>query len=76
MRKDAAKFCKQCSSEAQRLVYHEARRCPKVVLKINVGEARGLLAQEAVAERTARIAALSAQFATEGKHANGEVVVA
>lgn len=76
MRKGADKFCKQCSSEAQRLVYHDkANRCPKVVLKINVGEARGLLAQQAVAERTARIAASSAQSAAEGDDADGEVVV-
>ena len=76
MRKGADKFCKQCSSEGQRLVYHDkANRCPKVVLKINVGEARGLLAQQAVAERTARIAASSAQSAAEGDDADGEVVV-
>ena len=76
MRKGADKFCKQCSSEAQRLVYHDkANRCPNVVLKINVGEARGLLAQQAVAERTARIAASSAQSAAEGDDADGEVVV-
>ena len=76
MRKGADRFCKQCSSEGQRLVYHDkANRCPKVVLKINVGEARGLLAQQAVAERTARIAASSAQSAAEGDDADGEVVV-
>ena len=76
MQKGADKFCKQCSSEGQRLVYHDkANRCPKVVLKINVGEARGLLAQQAVAERTARIAASSAQSAAEGDDADGEVVV-
>ena len=73
MRKGADKFCKQCSSEAQRLVYHDkANRCLKVVSKINVGEVRGL--QQAVAERTARIAASSAQSAAEGDDADGEVV--
>ena len=71
-RPDSAKSCKECSSYAERLVHHEhGTRCPKGVVRNSVGEARGLLAQEAVAERAVRMAVARAPEPASGE--DGEV---
>ena len=68
MRKDSAKNCEACSSDAERLVRHERGiLCPNAVARNSVGEARGLLAQEAVAARAVRMA-----VASDPEPANGE----
>ena len=68
LRPDTAKSCKECSSYAERLVRHEhGTRCPKGVVRNSVGEARGLLAQEAIAERAVRMAIARAPEPASGE---------
>ena len=76
LRVDGERSCPQCSSDSERLVCHErGTRCPKVVLKNIVGQARGLLAQEAVAARTACLASAAAREPVNGEEAGAEVAV-
>ena len=76
LRPGSATSCKECSSDAERLVRHErGTRCPKGVAKNSAGHARGLLAQEAVAARTARIAVAAAPDPAEGEELGGEVTI-
>ena len=75
MRKDSAKNCEACSSDAERLVRHERGiLCPNAVARNSVGEARGLLAQEAVAARAVRMAVASAPEPANGED-GGEAAV-
>ena len=64
LRPNSAKLCKECSSEAERIVCHESL-CPKAAQNANLGEVR---ARKAIAKRADRNAA--------GKSAAGEAASA
>ena len=78
LRPEWTKFCKECSSDAERLVRHEGR-CPKVVRRNNVNEERAALAREARAKRPERRTPGKPKAAQKGARARpkgkaGEVV--
>lgn len=50
LRPTVTKFCKECSSDAERIVCHDERSCPKVVRQSSVNQERAVLARKARAK--------------------------